>query len=78
MQIDEEFWVVRKQNFILMKEWEEDRALRETLLAKVVFGIFESIIHRLGSAQFENEQLMSYFKNYAKLMEDHSQALIKN
>ena len=74
----QEFWHERKEAFVRLKQWEEERKSRTFLFGKIVVGMLESIIHRMANSSFENDTFGQYFANFIKLQKEHSNNILKN
>ena len=71
-ELENNFWQERKECYIMIKLWEEDRRNKTLMLGKVLITMTENILARmLGSVQ-ENEVLTSYLESMIKIQLEHS------
>jgi hypothetical protein len=68
----------RKENFVRLKLWEENRGNITHNLATVVIGMIGVLLQRIENSATENETFAQYFQNYIKIWNDHSIVIEKN
>ena len=76
--IGEDFWKDRKESFIKLKMWEENRSNVTHQLATLVIGMIGILMQRIENSATENETFVQYFENYIKIWNEHSTTVEKN
>lgn len=76
--MEHSFWQDRKESFVNLKLWEEERKNKTSMLGKVVIAITENILNRMQTAVVENETFANYLDSLMKIQIEHSQTLVKN
>lgn len=51
----EQFWIDRKEKFVRLKVWEENRLQQTQLIATVVTGMLSLLLQRIENSATENE-----------------------
>ena len=74
----EEFWRERKENFVKLKVWEDNRCNVTHNLATVIIGMLGILFQRMENSATENETFVQYFESYIKIWNDHSNIIEKN
>ena len=68
----------RKENFVKLKLWEDNRMNVTHNLATVVIGMLGLLLQRIENSATENESFAQYFQSYIKIWNDHSLVIEKN
>lgn len=53
--MEHSFWQDRKESFVNLKLWEEERKNKTQMLGKVVIAMTENVLSRMQTAVVENE-----------------------
>jgi len=77
-EMENNFWQERKECYIKIKLWEDDRRNKTLMLGKVLISMTENILRRMLASVQENEVLTNYLESMIKIQLEHSQSLIKN
>ena len=76
--IGEHFWKDRKENFIKLKLWDDNRMNITQNLATLLIGMLGILMQRIENSATENETFVEYFQSYVKIWNDHSLNIEKN
>lgn len=74
----EQFWKERKESFVLLKLWEENRLIASQSLAIVVTGMLNVLLQRIDQSSQESDRLLKYFESFINHWNEHIINLEKN